>query len=239
MVVDETLILFKGRCKHRQHVRGKPHATGIKLFCLADEKGYIYDFWVYMGKHDDTNRSTTTHDYVWNLVEDLPYREERDYVVMADQFFGGEDIAKTLHSEGFNFILSTQANRPTAVFKDYLQRSTTEQGDVDFVVTYEGKEEGTTFKEPIIVSALTFYDSKKCNFFFNYGSSQLCNEGRKRHRPIAVALYNRFMNGVDKADTACNLYLNKHRRRKWTLALSNFIVKMVASHVCKIKNVSH
>ena len=30
IIVDECLVLFKGRYKGRQHIRGKPHATGFR-----------------------------------------------------------------------------------------------------------------------------------------------------------------------------------------------------------------
>jgi hypothetical protein len=224
-VVDETLILFKGRWRARQHVRGKPHATGIKLFCIADEKGYIYSFWVYRGKGHEHNRGNTTHDYVWNLVQDLP-KDNRQYTIFADQFFGGLDIARTLHYNHFQFVLSCQSNRPTEVFKNYLHR----------VVKEKGEEFHITTEEMNPICALTFFDSKKCNFLTNVGSSTIVQENRERPRPEIVVTYNKYMNGVDKADAACNLYLNKHRRRKWTKTLVFFLLKMMVTHTLRIKN---
>jgi len=46
-VVDEIMLLFKGRFKYRQHVRGKPKATGLKLFALADSNSYLWHFYLY------------------------------------------------------------------------------------------------------------------------------------------------------------------------------------------------
>jgi hypothetical protein len=108
--------------------------------------------------------------------------------------------------------LSTQINHPSAVFKDYLYHSVIEQVEVDLLTTIEAKKPGSTFEHPIC--ALTFYDSKKSNFFSNIGSSQLINENCKRYRPQMIALYNMYMNNVDKANAACNLYLDKHRKSK-------------------------
>ena len=51
MAVDETLLLFKGKFKYRQHIKGKPNATGLKIYALCDNKGYIYGFWFYQGGH--------------------------------------------------------------------------------------------------------------------------------------------------------------------------------------------
>ncbi len=113
IVVDETLILFKGRWKARQHVRGKPHATGCKLFTLADSDGCMYDFWLYCGKGSAHNRSNNTVGYVYDLLENLPDRDTRKYCVIADQFYGSEDLALELYDAGYDMILCYQKNRPT------------------------------------------------------------------------------------------------------------------------------
>lgn len=53
VAIDEILLLFKGRFKGRQHIRGKPHSTGLKFYALCDEFGYLYSFWLYRGKEKD------------------------------------------------------------------------------------------------------------------------------------------------------------------------------------------
>jgi hypothetical protein len=35
---DESLLAFKGRYRFRQHIRGKPHATGLKVERRESEK---------------------------------------------------------------------------------------------------------------------------------------------------------------------------------------------------------
>ena len=47
--IDESLICFKGRYQHRVHIRGKPDATGLKIYGLADQMGYMYAFDLYKG----------------------------------------------------------------------------------------------------------------------------------------------------------------------------------------------
>jgi hypothetical protein len=46
LAVDETLLLFKGRFKHKQHIKGKPNSTGIKIYALNDKTGFFFDYWV-------------------------------------------------------------------------------------------------------------------------------------------------------------------------------------------------
>ena len=47
VAVDEALILFKGIFKYRQHIKGKPNATGLKIYAMADMIGFMWSFWIY------------------------------------------------------------------------------------------------------------------------------------------------------------------------------------------------
>lgn len=50
--IDESMILFKGRSTLKQYNPMKPIKRGYKLWCLADQKGYIKKFQVYQGKDE-------------------------------------------------------------------------------------------------------------------------------------------------------------------------------------------
>jgi hypothetical protein len=67
--IDETLVLFKGRWKYRQHIKSKPHATGLKYFVLATTSNYIFDFWLYMGT--ESRRNTDVVSIVCDFVDKL------------------------------------------------------------------------------------------------------------------------------------------------------------------------
>ena len=43
IVIDETIIPFRGRLGFRQYIPGKTHKYGIKLFKLTDPSGYTYN----------------------------------------------------------------------------------------------------------------------------------------------------------------------------------------------------
>ena len=49
IAVDETLLLFKGRFKHKQHIKGKPTSTGIKIYALNDKSGFFLGLLVLPG----------------------------------------------------------------------------------------------------------------------------------------------------------------------------------------------
>jgi hypothetical protein len=50
LVIDESMVLFKGRLLFKQYIKTKRHKFGIKLYVLCDyETGYVLDFLVYTG----------------------------------------------------------------------------------------------------------------------------------------------------------------------------------------------
>jgi len=54
LVIDESLLLWKGRLSFKQFIRTKRHSFGIKLFILCDvETDFILDFIIYTGKTTD------------------------------------------------------------------------------------------------------------------------------------------------------------------------------------------
>ena len=52
VAVDESLVMWKGRLHFRQYLPLKHARFGIKLFCLAEDSGYLYRFRIYAGKQD-------------------------------------------------------------------------------------------------------------------------------------------------------------------------------------------
>ena len=50
MVIDETLVPWKGRLTFRQYIPNKTHRYGVKLFKLCSLAGYTWAVKVYSGK---------------------------------------------------------------------------------------------------------------------------------------------------------------------------------------------
>ncbi|KAJ8962050.1 hypothetical protein NQ314_005833 [Rhamnusium bicolor] len=59
--VDEGMILFKGRSKLKQYNPMKPIKRGYKLWCIADQNGYIKKFDIYQGKDEVTQQKFSSH----------------------------------------------------------------------------------------------------------------------------------------------------------------------------------
>ena len=54
LVVDETMIPWRGRLIFRQYNPGKSHKYGVKLYKLCDPTGYTYTSSIYCGKAGNT-----------------------------------------------------------------------------------------------------------------------------------------------------------------------------------------
>jgi len=53
--IDEGIGPWKGKNKGvKTYILGKPHPNGIKIYILADENNYVYDFWIYCGIQPST-----------------------------------------------------------------------------------------------------------------------------------------------------------------------------------------
>jgi hypothetical protein len=105
--VDEGLICFKGRYQHRVHIRGKPDATGLKIYALADEKAYLYAFALYNGE------SHSIPDIVSSLVDQLP---DFNHKIYLDSWYGSLQLASNLMERSFFFTLACGKNKPAELF---------------------------------------------------------------------------------------------------------------------------
>ncbi len=228
--MDETLIPFKGRWKARLRVRGKPHATGCKLFTLADSDGFVYDFWLYCGKGSAHNRSNNTVGYVYDLLENLPDRDTRKYCVIADQFYGSEDLALKLYDAGYDMIPCCQKNRPTYLFANVMQLKVNDTDD---------KRQYIMKKKTRNLYACTFKDTGKCNCFTTVGINNIVRQQRKRNRSDYLIFYNNNMNGVDRQEAAVSLYLTKHRNKRYTFTAFHYVMKMLMTCTWKLYRTVH
>lgn len=200
MAIDETLLLFKGRFKYRQHIKGKPNATGLKIYALCDNTGYIYAFWFYQGSHP------TLHDLVADFAAQVEDRK-KEIVIVLDSFYGGYDIMETLSSKGFNFVMACQQNRPAAIWSQKM------------TVTAKGTWQSLV-KDGVM--ALKFIDKKAVCLFTNCSSSKAVKTNKRnksRTIPSAIHDYNRWMHGVDLADRYINAHLPRHKTVSWKRAM--------------------
>ena len=84
MSIDEMIARFKGRSRETYRMKTKPIKCGYKFFSICDaSSGYIW----HMVPHGRVSNTTGIIAMFKSLVETLPYRDDKKYVVGADNYF--------------------------------------------------------------------------------------------------------------------------------------------------------
>ncbi|XP_018573042.1 piggyBac transposable element-derived protein 4 [Anoplophora glabripennis] len=109
IVIDESMIPFRGRLVFRQCIPNKTHKYGVKIYKLCTLEGYTHNFIIYTGK------GTTTHEFphaefiVYKLLESLDEREGR--ILYADNFYSTVPLVKTLYGRKMMYCGTLGSNR--------------------------------------------------------------------------------------------------------------------------------
>ncbi|XP_050706783.1 piggyBac transposable element-derived protein 3-like isoform X2 [Eriocheir sinensis] len=88
--IDEQIVPFKGASSMKQYNPKKPSKWGYKIFVLADDKGYVYDFRPYTGKIDPVDKNDVpdlgpSANAVLHLAEVIPYH--KNHKLYFDDWF--------------------------------------------------------------------------------------------------------------------------------------------------------
>jgi hypothetical protein len=143
LVVDECLILFKGRFGGRQHIRGKPHATGLKFYTLADSAGYCYGFWLYRGKDFPSKHSAKQSDIVTEFVASMqtppdkpvaPNQNSEDLDALNDRFEADLRAAEELGAEVTDPLVDTEEEENEFIEESSIPVPFETFGEREFVV---------------------------------------------------------------------------------------------------------
>ena len=216
--VDETLLLFKGRFRFKQHIRGKPNSTGIKIYAMNDKTGFFYDYWFYRGKNGKTT------EIVSNFVEKIE-KQSHNYTIYTDSYYGSLDLAEYLNDRGFYFVLSCGKNRPSFLFNDCLHQEL-EKGNCS-----------STVNSSESFFALSFKDKKIFNVLSNFGNPlEIAYSNKGKRVPEVVNDYNMNMHGVDKGDRYVNCYMPSFRNRSWKFAALLGCLYITISNLTLFKN---
>jgi len=184
LVVDETMIPFRGRLKFRQYLPGKSHKYGIKVFKLCDRSGYTYNLDIYSGKGD--GQAT---DVVMKLCE--PYLEG-GRTMCTDNYYTSLPLADCLLNKKTHLVGTLRGNRkglPKEVSDARLQRGE--------VIARENAS-GTV--------VLKWKDKRDVLLLTTRHTDKMVDTGKKRRsgesviKPEAILYYNSSKQGIDVSD---------------------------------------
>ena len=106
VVIDESLMLWRGNIGFRQYIPSKRHRFGLKLFVMCDCKtGYILDFILYTGADTELSAETSpdlglSGSIVATMMQ--PYLD-KGHVLYTDNWYTSPSLCRFLqqHSTGF------------------------------------------------------------------------------------------------------------------------------------------
>lgn len=109
IVIDETLVPWRGRLVFRQYIPNKAHKYGIKLFKLCSSEGYTYDLSIYSGKSLDGIREVGLAQKVCERLTSGLRNQGRTLYV--DNFYTSYGLALFFLKEKTHVVGTLRANK--------------------------------------------------------------------------------------------------------------------------------
>ena len=185
----------------------------MKIYCLADECRYVWDFWLYEGKESERDHSPT--EIVLGFIKEVQKKESiRPHIITVDSYYGSEELVKKVDQMKWGIVASCRSDRPSKLFSDFLHYKLT-KGDHSCISNSK-------------FSAITYYDKAKVNILTNMwvGDKVIKDPKTKSTLPIGIFWYRRWLGGLDQFDRYLHLYFSKNKNIKWTTSLLKGLLKM-------------
>ena len=128
LVVDEIIVLFKGRVIFKQYIPKKYKRFGIQLYKLYDSKGYTYNTMVHLpnDRKHATPSMTATHATVTGLAARIEHVGHKLYM---DNFVSSPTLFDDLHTKTVNCYGTGRPNRK-GVLKNFGHTMKVKSGDL-------------------------------------------------------------------------------------------------------------
>ena len=205
--IDEAMIPFKGRSSMKQYLPLKPVKRGFKVWAMADAtNGYLCDFDVYTGA--TAGRVTALGEKVVLTLSKAI--KGRHHQLFFDNYFTSLNLLTTLLANGTYACGTIRTNRkqyPAEISEEVKKLSRGES-----VFRQCGNLVATAWKDNKVVNIVSTLADP--------GDHTSVNRRQKDGTqltvpcPQCVALYNRYMGGVDLGDQLRGSYNVRLKNRK-------------------------
>ncbi|XP_025196148.1 piggyBac transposable element-derived protein 3-like [Melanaphis sacchari] len=213
--VDESMIKFKGRSTIKQYNPMKPIKRGYKLWCIADQNGYILKYSVYQGKNETLEQEFDKYNLGERVVLMLTkpfWKQQR--IIIFDNYFTSITLLERLKNEQ-TLACGTIRNNRKGMPQNLKKDSDIKRGDFDHRFSTSG------------IVIFKWKDNKVVYLASNYHGNETTTvqrtskDGSKSNVtcPTLVKDYNAFMGGVDHADRLRALYCVDRKSKKWWLRI--------------------
>lgn len=207
LVIDETMIPWRGRLKFRQYIKNKSHRYGIKLYKLCTPEGYTNDVMIYTGKGDNGREINHAQQTILKLIDKL---KDQGRIVICDNFYTSIGLAEELLSRKTFLCGTIRTNRkglPRALLMTRLKK-----GQICGKMNNKG------------VRIIKWVDKRPVTMIstINNHNTEIIDTGRKRwgsgeniKKPRCILMYNATKKGIDYSDQMSSYYTTLKRGIKW------------------------
>ncbi|KAJ8941083.1 hypothetical protein NQ318_003264 [Aromia moschata] len=208
LVIDESMILFKGRLSFKQYIKTKRHHFGIKLYVSCDcETGIILDYVVYIGQQTDIQVNAvkglgSSGSFVSTLME--PYLN-KGHSLYTDNYYSSPILSTYLFEHKTNSCGTVRQNRkhmPTLNKK--LQKGEIDWKSSQTILVVKWKDRRD-------VTMITTMDE---NTMITLDKLDRVTQEPVR-KPLCVVRYNEKMGAVDRSDMMISNIECMRKSTKW------------------------
>lgn len=207
VVIDETMIPWRGRLGFRQYIKNKSHRYGVKLYKLCTPEGYTSELEVYTGKKNQKKELEHSKKVVLRLMTNLT---EMGRIVIVDNYYTSLGLAEDLLSQK-TFLCGT-LNK----IRKYLPKQVTsyklQKGEIIGKMNKKGVKVMKWMDKRNVLMLTTCKDH----------DDNLIDTGKKKRgtdecikKPGCVLLYNKTKKGIDFSDQMSSYYTTLKRGIKW------------------------
>ncbi|XP_050312885.1 piggyBac transposable element-derived protein 4-like [Anthonomus grandis grandis] len=213
--IDESMVLWRGRLKFRQYVKGKRHKFGIKLYVLCEPKGIPLKMLVYAGSADtELSGERHTEKVVLALMAE---KLDNGHSLYMDNFYNSVKLAEELLTRKTYVTGTLRSNRkgnPQEIIKKKLKKG-------ELVVQHNSQG----------ICVVKWKDRREILAISSQYGGQLekvtTQRGQEKLKPAMINKYNQFMAGVDHCDQMLSYYSCEHKTLIWYKKLAIHIFQMM------------
>jgi hypothetical protein len=193
VVIDETMILFRGRLKFRQYNPSKAHKYGIKIYKLCSLNGFVWSFRIYSGQDPRTDGLDKPGSVVISLGKEL-LNEGRLFV--TDNYYTSIPLALYLKDHNTDLCGTLRKNRKD-ISKD--------------VIDHKLKKGEVVAQQACNITIIKWHDKRDVLMLSTCHGNNLMETKKDRNgspimKPEVIQDYNKAKQGIDLSDQMSSYY---------------------------------
>ncbi|CAH2093601.1 unnamed protein product [Euphydryas editha] len=201
VVIDESMMPFRGRISFRQYNPSKAHKYGLKIYKLCTEEGFIWNYVIYIGSDPEIADLDKPGSVVVQLCDGLL---DAGRVVVCDNFYNSVGLAKYLLQRKTDLCGTIRVNRVDLPWAIKIKKMGPKKGEL--VARQKGKVTVMKWRDKRDVAVIsTCHDA----------SMQMSSGYRPILKPKAVLFYNDRKKGIDLSDQLSSYYDPKRKTLSW------------------------